>query len=69
MKQAVELEQLRTAFDKYRQDTDLQFKYWEATLKAETEEARIVGQVTGDLVKDRQGERRELRTAGRGTGE
>lgn len=56
MEQAVELEQLRTAFDKYKQDTDLQFKYWEAILKSETEEARIVGSVTGDLVKAQNGQ-------------
>ena len=51
LQQAVELEQLRTAMEKYKQDTQLQFDYWEATLKAETAEAQIVGQATADLVK------------------
>ncbi len=47
--QALGLERLRTAFEKYKQDTQLQFDYWEANLKSETEEAKIVGKVAGDL--------------------
>lgn len=51
LQQAVELEQMRTAFDKYRQDTELQFKYWQETLRAEIEEAKIVGAATADMLK------------------
>lgn len=50
MSQAVGLEQLRTAFDKYRHDSELQFKYFAEVLGAEIEEAKIVGKATGDLV-------------------
>jgi len=51
LKQAVELEQLRTAMTKYVADTRLQFDYWKETLNAEIEEAKIVGAATSDLVK------------------
>lgn len=51
LKQAVELEQLRTAMQKYIQDSQLQFQYWRETLQAEIEEAKIVGKATADLVK------------------
>ena len=51
MQQAFGLEQLRTAFEKYRTDAELQFKYFAEVLGAEVEEAKIVGSVTGDLVK------------------
>lgn len=51
MQQAFGLQQVQTAFEKYRQDTDLQFKYFAEVLGAEVEEAKIVGSVTGDLVK------------------
>lgn len=51
MQQAFGLEQLRTAFEKYRTDAELQFKYFDSVLKSEVEEAKIVGSVTGDLVK------------------
>lgn len=50
MQQAIGLEQLRTAFDKYKTDAELQFKYYDAVLKAETKEAEIVGQATTDLL-------------------
>ena len=52
--QALGLERLRTAFDKYKQDTDLQFKYWSDNLSSEVEEAKIVGKVAGDLEAARQ---------------
>jgi len=55
MDQALGLEQLRNAFDKYKQDTDLQFKYWDANLSSEVEEARIVGKATVDLQKQQRG--------------
>ena len=51
MQQAVGLEQLRAAMDKYKADLEYQFKYWAETLKAEIEEAKIVGSATTDLVK------------------
>lgn len=50
MSQAVGLEQLKTAFDKYRHDSELQFKYFAEVLGAEVEEAKIVGKATTDLV-------------------
>lgn len=51
MQQAIELEQIRAALDKYRHDSDLQFKYWAEVLGAEVEEAKIVGSATTELVK------------------
>lgn len=50
MNHAVGLEQLRTAFEKYKVDQQKQFDYWNAILDAEVEEAKIVGKVTGELV-------------------
>ncbi len=47
--QALALERLRTAFDKYKQDTDIQFKYWSDNLSSEVEEAKIVGTATAAL--------------------
>ena len=47
--QALGLERLRTAFEKYKQDTDLQFKYWSDNLGSEVEEAKIVGAATTTL--------------------
>ena len=51
--QALGLERLRTAFDKYKQDTELQFKYWSDNLSSEVEEAKIVGGATLELEKAR----------------
>lgn len=51
MNQAIQLEQLRTAFDKYKADQETQFKYWAETLKAEIAEAQIAGKATVELVK------------------
>jgi len=51
MQQAFGLEQLRTAFEKYRTDAELQFKYFAEVLGAEVEEAKIVGSATTDLMK------------------
>jgi hypothetical protein len=50
MQQAVSLEQMRTAFDKYKADQETQFKYWSETLRAEIEEAKIVGDATVKLI-------------------
>jgi hypothetical protein len=49
MQQAFGLEQLRTAFEKYRTDAELQFKYYDSVLKSEVEEAKIVGAATTQL--------------------
>ena len=50
MRQAIGLEQLRTAVEKYAGDADRQFKYYDAVLSAEVEEAKIVGQATTTLI-------------------
>ena len=42
MQQAFGLEQMRLAFEKYRQDSDLQFKYFAEVLGVEVEEAKMV---------------------------
>lgn len=51
MQQAVGLEQMQRALDKYKHDSDLQFNYWKETLGAEVEEAKIAGKATTDLVQ------------------
>lgn len=50
MGQAVGLEQLRVAMDKYKADIEITFKTWAETLRAEIEEAKIVGKATADLI-------------------
>ncbi len=52
LQQAVELEQMRTAMDKYRTDVQYQFEYWRETLRAEIEEAKIVGDATAQLLSN-----------------
>lgn len=49
MQQAIGLEQMRLAFEKYKEDAELQFKYYNAVLGAEVEEAKIAGKATTDL--------------------
>lgn len=49
-KQAVQLEQLQISLDKYKQDTELQFKYWNAVLESEIKEAEIVGDATTNII-------------------
>lgn len=39
--QAIALEQLRTALEKYKTDSELQFKYYDAVLDAQIEEAKL----------------------------
>lgn len=51
MQQAFGLEQMRIAFEKYRTDADLQFKYFAEVLGVEVEEAKIVGAATVDIAK------------------
>lgn len=43
--QAIALEQLRTALDKYKTDAELQYKYYDTVLNAQIEEAKLA--VTG----------------------
>jgi hypothetical protein len=59
--QAIGLEQMRLSFEKYKQDAELQFKYWDSVLGAEVEEAKIVGKATTDLLK--------TKTAGKANGQ
>jgi len=51
MQQAFGLEQMRLAFEKYRNDAELQFKYFAEILGVEVEEAKIVGSATVDIAK------------------
>lgn len=54
METAVGLEQLRTSLDKYKHDTEMQFKYWADVLKSEIEEMKVVGRATADLLAAQQ---------------
>lgn len=51
MQNALGLEQLQQALQKYIHESDLQFKYFDSVLNAEVEEAKIVGSATADLAK------------------
>lgn len=51
MQQAVALEQMRTGLQKYLGDAELQFKYWNATLDAQIEEAKLTVQGVTELRK------------------
>jgi hypothetical protein len=51
MRQAVELEQIRGALEKYMHDSQLQFEYWKEALQSEIEEAKIAGQATVQLLQ------------------
>ncbi len=51
--QALGLEALRVSIDKRMGEMELQFKYWEANLKSEVEEAKIVGAATAKLEQAR----------------
>lgn len=51
MQQAVALEQLRTAIQKYTTDAELQYKYWSDVLKAQIEEAKLALQGVTDVLK------------------
>ena len=52
MQNAFGLEQLRIGLGKYSGDADRVLEYFKAVLGSEVEEAKIVGSVTGDLVKN-----------------
>jgi hypothetical protein len=51
MQQAVGLEQLRVALDKYKSDAQLQFQYYDAVLSAQVEEAKITASAVIDWIK------------------
>lgn len=53
MQQAFGLEQLRQAFEKYRTDAELQFKYFAEVLGAEKVEAELAGRAATELMKGR----------------
>lgn len=57
LQQAVQLEQIRTALGKYQTDVETQFKYWSETLRAEIEEAKIVGDVAKSMLTNGQNSR------------
>lgn len=65
MQNALGLEQLRVAFEKYRTDADREMEYFKAVLSSEVEEAKIVGSATTQLaVRQREGTNK----AGTGSG-
>jgi hypothetical protein len=68
MQLAFGLEQLRTAFEKYRTDAELQFKYFAELLNAEVKEAEIVGRAAADLVKQKAGANEQNRITQRSNG-
>lgn len=55
MQQSFGLEQLRTAFEKYRTDSELQFKYFAEILGAEKVEAQEAGRATIALLQGKLG--------------
>jgi len=54
MQQAMALEQLRVALDKYQGDSELQYKYYDTVLNAQIEEAKLAVQGVLDMVKAKQ---------------
>lgn len=51
VKQAIALEQVRVAMDKYKTDAQLQFQYWSEVIKAQIEEAKLTVSGVIDWVK------------------
>lgn len=51
MQQAVSMEQIRIALDKYKADQQTQFDYWSESIKAQIEEAKLSVQGVLDFVK------------------
>lgn len=66
MQQAFGLEQLRIAFEKYRSDAELQFKYYDSVLRSETEEAKIIGAATTQLAGTQRDGKQQAQSAGVG---
>lgn len=50
MTQAVDIEKIRVALDRYVADQETVFKYWKETLGAQVEQAKIVGAATTQLL-------------------
>lgn len=50
MTQAVDIEKIRVALDRYVADQETVFKYWNAVLQAQVKEAEIVGDATTKLL-------------------
>lgn len=55
MTQAVDIEKIRVALDRYVADQETVFKYWNAVLQAQIKEAEIVGDATTKLVTAKHG--------------
>jgi hypothetical protein len=51
LEQAIALEHLRQAFEKYKTDSELQFKYYDTAINAQIEEAKISTTAVVDLTK------------------
>jgi hypothetical protein len=60
LQQAVGLEQVRTAITKYQTDAELQFKYWNAAINAQIEEAKLAVQGVVDALKATQTANKEV---------
>ncbi|HET7135173.1 MAG TPA: hypothetical protein VFJ25_04575 [Casimicrobiaceae bacterium] len=54
MNRAIGTEETKVALDKYKHDSELQWKYWDGVQHSEIEEAKIVGHATTELLKDRE---------------
>lgn len=52
--QAIQLEQLKQAFEKYKADQETEFKYWSKTQDVEVEEAKLAGTATIELIKTKE---------------
>jgi hypothetical protein len=53
LQQSIGLEQLRTAFEKYKTDAELQFKYYELVINTQVKEAELTTSTVVDLTKAR----------------
>jgi hypothetical protein len=53
LQQSIALEQLRTAFEKYKTDAELQFKYYELVINTQVKEAELTTATVVDLTKAR----------------
>jgi len=67
MQNAFGLEQMRTAFEKYRHDSELQFKYYAELLGVQVEEAKIAGAATVDITKAKRDAETQQRQAANGS--
>lgn len=60
--QAIALEQLRVAFEKYRTDSELQWKYYDTVLKAQIEEAKLSSDAVVKITEAREAARAAMET-------